>query len=573
MNPTLPRPLWQVRPRNPEAEAALADSAKIHPVTAAILISRGYDTAEKVADFLDCDLSRLHDPSLLPDYDAGAKVIREAIASKDLIFIHGDYDVDGVTSAAILGRFLKSVEANVHVHVPHRVKEGYGIHHSMVDQAAAMGTKVFLTCDCGVSAVDTIARAKRHDMKVVITDHHEPPDNLPKAEALINPHLPTSKYPYIELSGAGVAFKFCAGLARDMGFKTENFYRGFLDLACLGTVADMMPITGENRVITRHGLDRIRESKKEGIQALLTVSQVVNKKLSTRDIGFKLGPRLNAAGRLEDAALSLELLLTTDKARAQELANEVDQINLRRREEQSLAVAEAIEWIKANEHHDRNALVVFNENWHPGLVGLIAGKLVEHFYRPAFALFQTADGYIKGSARSIPGFSIYDSIMDHMHMLMGGGGHQAAGGITMPAANLEAFRQSLHEYAGARLTPDDFIPKVRVDCEIEPGEIDLDVAYEIAKLEPFGQANPTPVFVARGLELTALKKVGQEGVHTQFTFRDRAGRIHKGVTFYAEDRFDYLALGDRLDVVFEVSIDSYQGSETVKWFVSDVEVC
>jgi len=568
--PTLPRPIWKVRPRDPIAEAALGREAGIHDVTAAILIARGYDTADKIADFLRTDLAELHDPRLLPDFDRAAKVILEAILTKDLIFVHGDYDVDGVTSAAIFGRFLGKVGANVYVHVPHRMKEGYGIHESAIERAREMGAKVFLTCDCGVAAVDMVAAAKKHGMKVVVTDHHEAPEELPQADALMNPHLPDSKYPYVSLCGAGVVFKFCTGLCDELNIPVESFYRAYLDLAVLGTVADMMPITGENRTITRHGLNQLRKTQKLGLKALLGVCQLGERPLTTRDIGFKLGPRLNAAGRLDDAALSLQLLLTTDEAEANRLAKQLDEINLKRREEQALATANAIEWIEANALTDRNCIVVHNPEWHPGLVGLIAGKLVETFYRPAYALTTSPEGYIKGSARSIPGFSIYESIMDHQHLIMGGGGHQAAGGVTLPAANLQAFSDALHEYAGLRLGPEDLVPKTYVDAEIDPSESNLDVAAQLAKLEPFGMENSEPVFLCRNLQLTTLKKVGKEEAHTSFQFQDQNGKKHQGIAFYTGERYDALEQGKFVDVVFEMKAESYNGRESVKWFVNDV---
>ncbi|MBL8048223.1 MAG: single-stranded-DNA-specific exonuclease RecJ [Chthonomonas sp.] len=512
--PVATSPILKAHPRDIEREDALANELGLQRLTAGILVARGYDTAEKVHAFLRPSLDQLHDPELLPGYREGADILLDAIKNKRRIYLHGDYDVDGVTSAAIFSRFFDAVGANYHVHVPHRINEGYGLHDSAVQRAVDEKAEIFLTCDCGITANEPVRQARELGMKVVITDHHEPDTELPPAHAILNPHLATSRYPFDQLCGAGVVLKFCAGLARELGHPVGAFYRNFLDLAALGTVSDMMPLLDENRVITHFGLQELGRSKKHGLAALREyVLRGATRPLVARDIGFGFGPRLNASGRMEDAATSLRLLLTRDDEEAQKLATYVEEVNLRRRQEQDIAVEVAVEMVEARGESDRNAIVVYNPEWHPGLIGLIAGKLVDVFYRPTFVLTKAEHG-LKGSARSIEGFNLFQAIQALRDECgLGGGGHAAAAGINIAEENLDKFSLAIHEYVSNTMSAEQLTRTYVADAEAELAEFNMALVEELDMLAPFGQANPEPSFLVRHASVMDARYMGKEGQH------------------------------------------------------------
>ena len=403
----IPAPRW-IWPTSNEAQVnSFAELLSVTPLVAQILLRRGIADATAAEAFLNPSYDHFHDPRLLPDYHAAVKEILGARERGETIAVHGDYDVDGVTSAALFTRYLRRIGCTVAPHVPHRVTEGYGIHLDAVEWARKQGAKLFLTCDCGISAHEQIEAIKVAGMVPVVTDHHSVKDTLPGAAAVVNPHRADSVYPFSELSGVGVVLKLCAGITEELGHKAKDFYRAFLDLATLGTVADVMPLVGENRTIVSLGLPALAQSRKIGIQALLETCDLLSaNRITARDIGYRIGPRINAAGRIDDSALALELLLTEDRVRARELAMQIEQINADRREQQIKACEEAREMVVATEADRFNVIVVASPDWHPGLVGIVAGKLVDAFRRPAFVGSVNQHGIAKTSARSIPGFDL-----------------------------------------------------------------------------------------------------------------------------------------------------------------------
>ncbi len=425
---------------------------------------------EAATRYLNPSLENLHSPESLPDYLPSRDVLLDAKDRKLPIFVHGDYDVDGVTSAALLSRFLENIGCAVTTHVPHRQREGYGIHSMAVDFAKEAGAEVFLTCDCGTAAIAQVEKAKGYGMRVVVTDHHEVGELLPNAEAVINPHRPDSKYPFSELSGVGVAFKLCLGLTRELGIAEQNYVRAFSDLAALGTIADVMPLIDENRIIARHGLAHLPQTKKLGLQALMrTIGMEPGSPVRSWDVGFRIGPRLNAAGRVDDARTSLDLLLTNDPAEAQRLAESVEANNKARREAQSKMIDEAQEMIESDPQGVRRFVVVGSPNWHPGVVGIVAGRLVERYNRPALVVgIDPASGFCKGSARSVQGFNLASAIHAFPD-LMAGGGHAAAAGCSFAFENFEAVRDALDAYATDHISDEDLVPRFFADVEIDLG--------------------------------------------------------------------------------------------------------
>lgn len=562
---------WQVKPRDYDAEAILRKELGVSSLAATLLVRRGLSDPTVAEKFIRPSLGDLHDPRGLPDYDAARNAILGAKERGELIFVHGDYDVDGVTSAAIFDRFLNSVGANVHTHVPHRMKEGYGIHLRAVAAAKEAGAKVFLTCDCGVSAHEQVEAAKEAGMQVVVTDHHHIGSTLPGAVAVMNPHRADSDYPFHELSGAGVVFKFCAGLTRDLGHDPEkSYYRGFLDLAALGTIADVVPLIGENRIIAKFGLERLADTKKVGLQALMRGANMeVGKAVTARNVGFQIGPRLNAAGRIDDAALSLRLLLSRDAEEARAIAEELEAINSSRRSEQQKITQHAIELVQAQGIANRNVILIGDRSWHPGIIGLVASRLVEQFRRPAFvAAIDPDSGVWKSSARSIAGFHLADAIHAHPDLFLGGGGHAMAAGCSFEDGKFDAIAAALDAYGAKVLNPEDFIPAISADAEVDLAEITINALEELEMLAPFGQSNPEPFFIARKSRFSQITPT-RTGEHVRVTVRDAGGTVLGGMGFSMGERLGTQAVGSRADILFQANINEFNGSRNAQLILKD----
>jgi single-stranded-DNA-specific exonuclease len=561
---------WTAPARQPEAERRLQDALGIPSLVAAVLVARGWTDPEKTHEFLNPSLDNLHDPRLLPDYEEAQNLILAAKEAEDLIFVHGDYDVDGVTSAALFNRFLTNIGCKVKTHVPHRMREGYGIHLSAVDAAIAEGAKLFLTCDCGTAAHEQIEKARQAGMRVVVTDHHEIGEEAPDAHAFMNPHRKDSQYPFPELSGVGVVFKLCEGITAELGHERRHFQRAFLDLAALGTVADVMPLTGENRIIAKFGLERIQETKKVGLRALLERSEALKHgALKAWHIGFVLGPRLNAAGRIDDAALALQLLLENDPATAANLAEEIEAINKSRREEQQRIVDEAVELVQAKELHKKNVIVVGDKGWHPGIIGIVAGRLVEQFRRPCFVVSVDPEtGVGKGSARTIEGFHLAEAIRHNPDCFTSGGGHAMAAGFSLDGRRLDEIGDALHSYAGEFLTEEHFKLVVTADAEVEQSEVTLAALEALTKLEPFGCANPEPAFIARCVKFSEIIAT-KNPLHSRVSVRTGNGPITKGIAFNLGERLGEHDTDCDVDVLFKPKIDEWNGSRRLQWDVKD----
>lgn len=563
--------IWNLRSSNELAAQGLVSELGLHPVVASLLVQRGYAEPADASTFLNPSLDHLTRPEELPDFEKAKAAILGAKERGEKIYIHGDYDVDGVTSAAILYRFLKKTGFEVEGHVPHRENEGYGIHIDTIHRAKASGADLILTCDCGTSSHAQLEAAYELGMKVVVTDHHESPETLPRAEAVVNPKRRDYSGPAGEMSGAGIAFLFCAGLAPELGIKPEVFYRHFLDLAVMGTVADVMPLRDNNRIIARHGLTALKASQKHGVQALLSVSNLSDPtaKLTTRHIGFQLGPRINAVGRIDDADMAFRLLTTDDAKEAFDLANFLNQKNTERRELQDVLVEEACAKILADGLDQKFAIVVAGENWQKGLVGIAAGKVVERFRRPAFVLGIHGD-IASGSARSIPAFNLFEAIEVNRPLLIKGGGHAAAAGVSLDLVNLEAFADAMDSFASARLKPEDFQPTLTIDQELDLSQSSLELAQQLSTLEPFGESNPEPLFQSTGVRLAACTPT-RNPIHARLTLETESGQ-RQAMAFGIGEQVAELPLQSEIDLVYTIEEDRFNNRPQLKLIVKDLRL-
>ena len=514
MEPVLER-RWRVRDPDPEAVARLVAAGGMSPLVARLLVNRGVDAPEKAARFLTASLADMHDPFLLRGMDEAVTRLAAAIERNERICVYGDYDVDGVTATSLLVAFLRAVGADVFYHIPRRLDDGYGLASAGIEAAAARGARVIVTVDCGITAVAEAGLCRELGVDLVITDHHMPGESLPPACAVINPLQPGCAFPFKALAGVGIAFNLMVALRtrlRLAGYFTkrpEPNLREYLDLVALGTIADIVPLVDENRVFVKYGLREMSVGPRAGIRALKKVAGV-DDPVGCGAVGFRLAPRLNAAGRLEDAAPGVELLLTDDGEKARGLAEELDAGNAERQALEQEILLDALDKVRRSpELAGRKSIVLASAEWHPGVIGIVASRLVDLFHRPT-VLIALKEGNGRGSGRSIPAFHLHDALHACSEHLLKFGGHKYAAGLAIDESTLEAFVASFAEVADGLLTPDDLLPELAVDCELKPEEITLDLAATIDSLAPFGMGNPEPVFLLSQAKVVDCRRLKEK---------------------------------------------------------------
>ncbi|MCX6344563.1 MAG: single-stranded-DNA-specific exonuclease RecJ [Armatimonadetes bacterium] len=561
---------WEVISCDEALVHRLASEAVIDVVIARLLANRGVKTSQEVDAFLKPSLSQLHDPSLLPDMDVGVERIALALKLGEKICVHGDYDVDGVTSAALLVRTLTALGGSVDYLLPHRQRDGYGIKPAAVDAIKARGCDLIVTCDCGITACNTALRANELGMDMIVTDHHEPGAQLPEAIAVINPKRCDSTYPFPELAGVGVAFKFAQGIVRHLGHDTDAFAQRFVDLAALGTVADVVPLIGENRAIVKFGLDAILNSKKIGFGAVLRSANFTGSVLTAYHLAFILAPRINAVGRMDDAHSALKLFLTKDHDEARRLALEMERHNSNRKIEQKRILEEALAQVKLKDLSTTRVLVLSGEGWNGGVVGIVAGRLCETFNRPVIMLRRNPEtGIASGSARSRFPFNLIEGLSECADILCGYGGHALAAGLSVIFENIEAFEERINTIAADIIKDEDLLPKIEAEVELEPGKITRQLADSIANLEPFGAGNPEPVFMTRGFIVKQRQRVG-DGSHMKLTVQGENCAPINCIAFRMGEYVDRLELGDTVDMCYNIRLNSFNGTESVQLTVNAI---
>jgi single-stranded-DNA-specific exonuclease len=570
----MPSKRWAIAPGNPPLEAQLAAALQLHPIAARLLANRGITSVEGARDFLDASLQRLYDPCLMHGMAEAVERLARGLRAQEAIAIYGDYDVDGITATAVLSWFFRDIGVPVPYYLPHRMREGYGLNAEAVRQLAAQGTRLLITVDCGITGHEEVRLAKSLGMDVIVTDHHQVPPTLPEAVAVLNPHQPTCAYPAKELAGVGLAFKLVMALRARL--RRESPWAGrlpnlrrHLDLVALGTIADIAPLVGENRILVRHGLQALTKSEKLGVQALKQVAGLDDQAVGPRQVGFALAPRLNAAGRLAAAQAGVELLLSEDAARAEQLARDLDMMNRERQAVQAAIYAEAKAAIEAEGSvKERGAIVLASDRWHPGVVGIVASKLVEEFGRPTI-LIGLEGSMGKGSGRSIAAFHLYQALVVCQEHLMGFGGHEHAAGLRIGREQVPAFREALNRWASEQLTAAAYTPPLEIDAEVRLEDIDDHLLEFMARLEPFGEGNPQPLLLTRGVEVVGEPTtVGKEQQHLRLTLR-QGHTILRSIGFgmggcLAQAKAGYL------DIAFTPQRHSWNGHEERQLVLKDL---
>jgi single-stranded-DNA-specific exonuclease len=560
---------WQVRPTNRQKAERLRNELNISSAMAQLLVARGYENPADAYRFLHPSLNDLGDPFLLPDCERVVHRLVQAVQNREPVLVYGDYDADGVTATALWLFTLQRLGVPAQPMLPRRQHEGYDLHPNAIEAARAIGAQLVLTCDCGTRAHRVVDELNAAGLEVIITDHHQPDSTLPNALAVVNPQRTDSRYPFAELSGVGVSFRVAEALVQTLGYSVEKFRQAVLDLVTIGTVADVMPLLGENRVLVAHGLQRLRSAPRLGLRKLMEVARLTQKPLTTRDIGFMIAPRLNAAGRMEDASLALELLMTTDEPRAHALAQELERHNRERQALQQAILDEAQAQIEEHGLLQHRALFVHSLGWHHGIIGLVASKLVSSYYRPTFVVsVEQEAGVARGSIRSIPAFDLTEVLQIMKPLCHKCGGHPAAGGFVAPLEQLETLRNLILEHANQRLTDDDLVPELWIDLEVEGREVNHRLLSELEMLEPFGTGNEPPLFLCRNVRVIG-SRTSQDGKHLFLRIRPEGSPVQDAVLWNGGDNL--LEPETLIDVVFQPETEDYYGYPTLRWKLQDYQ--
>jgi single-stranded-DNA-specific exonuclease len=554
---------------NEEIVHDIAKELAVPPIMARILLNRQIDSFDKAYNFFRPDLENLHDPYLMKDMGKAVERLHQALLSGENILVYGDYDVDGVSSAALVYLVLsRMVGPKVSYYIPDRITEGYGLSEKGIREAAESSVSLIVTVDCGVTAVQEIQLAKELGMDTVVCDHHQPSEYLPPAIAILDPKLADSDYPFDELAGVGVAFKLLQGLYSKLDLPEAELDE-YLDLVAIGSCADIVPLIDENRVLVRHGLDKINCNPRYGVRALLESSGLSSKEVTAGLIVFVLAPRINAVGRLGDARRAVQLFSSQTLQQARTLARELEKENRARRDIDELTFKEAQEIVETKLHPvDDKAFVLYKEDWHPGVIGIVASRIVEKFYRPTI-MITVMDRVGKGSARSIPNFNIYQAIKDCSHLLTGFGGHKYAAGLTIEEAKIPEFIKCFKKVAKEYIKPEDLIPSIKIDGEIELSEFTPRFIRLLKLLGPFGPMNMRPIFMSRNLKILGEPNiVGQNHLKLKL---EQDGAVLDAIGFNMGDYIDRIEKNNGvIDCVYIVEENRWNGKTQIQLRLKDI---
>ncbi|MCB0700000.1 MAG: single-stranded-DNA-specific exonuclease RecJ [Chitinophagales bacterium] len=559
---------WTIKPADEQEVEHLHSALRIHPSLCRLLIVRGIKDFETARTFFRPELSQLNDPFLMKDMQKAVDRISQAKDQEEKILIYGDYDVDGTTAVAGMYSFLRSqYTGDIGFYIPHRYREGYGISKAGIDHAKEHGYTLMITLDCGIKSVELITYANSLGIDVIVCDHHTPDAVLPPALAILNPKQLDCNYPYKELSGCGIGFKLISGLCKHWQLPEETAY-DYLDLVAISIAADIVPIDGENRVLTHFGLKKVNENPSPGIKALKELAEVT-KELSVSDLVFVIGPRVNAAGRMDDAKKAVELFIEEDAAKTLELSEALHLDNAERKEIDKDTTEEALSIIDEDELlQQRKTTVLYRPHWHKGVVGIVASRLIDHYYRPTIILTESNDK-VTGSARSVNGFNIYDAIHECRDLLENYGGHFYAAGMTMNTNNVDAFISRFESVVSNTITPDLLVPEIEIDAEIKLADIKQPFYNIIKQFEPFGPNNLRPVFLTRYVfDYKGYTRIVKEQ-HIRFVVHQHGGLVLDGIGFGLANKYHVVSQGP-FDIVYTLDENEYNGRTTLQMKVIDI---
>jgi single-stranded-DNA-specific exonuclease len=550
----------------------LAASLGVSESLANLMVQRDITTAKEADSFFNPSLDYLHDPFLMKDMNIAVDRISTAVKKNERILVYGDYDVDGTTAVALVYSFLKEQYSNVEYYIPDRYKEGYGVSFQGLDFAYQSSCKVVITLDCGIKAVEKVKYARSKGLDVIICDHHYPGDEIPKALAVLDPKQPLCSYPYKELSGCGVGFKLVHAYSRVHGIPFSKISH-YLDLVAVSIASDIVPITGENRVLAYFGLKQLNDSPRTGLREIIRESEVT-RALTIEDVVFKIGPRINAAGRMETGSKAVDLLVSTDTRLATGISKEINNFNIERRSVDRIITTEAMRMISEDQRTvNSRTTVLYNPNWKKGVIGIVASRLIETYYRPTVILTES-NGFATGSARSVQGYDLYQAIESCSDLLESFGGHMFAAGLTLKKENIAPFMERFEQYVNRTITDDQLVPRIFIDTELSFSEINDDFFKSLSLFQPFGPENMSPLFVSRNVfDTGAGRMVGSSGEHLKLDLcQESTGQKSiPAIAFSQANHFEYIRGGNPFDICYSVDMNEFRGNRTLQLNIRDIK--
>lgn len=565
--------IWQPTEEQLHTIEQLSEQLNISLAASRMLVHRGIGSADEARQYIRPSLSELHDPFLMRDMDKAVNRLEKAIRYREKIMVYGDYDVDGTTAVAVMYTFLKMLTPNVIFYIPDRYTEGYGISFKGIDTAQAEGCQLIIALDCGIKSIDKAQYATDRGIDLIVCDHHTPGDEIPQCVAVLNMKRKDCGYPYKDLSGCGVGFKLVQAYATTHGVEEQKL-KSLLPLLAMSIASDVVSMTGENRILAYYGLQQLNEHPSVGVQAIKRVAGIEGKAVSMNDLVFRFGPRINASGRMRSGAEAVKLLITDDEEFAQQQANNIDSFNQERRDADETTANSALDILRADpEHPHLHTTVVYGEGWHKGVIGIVASRLTEIYYRPTIVLTSGEGDIISGSARSVADFDIYAAIDSCRDLLTNFGGHQFAAGLSMHLNDLPEFKARFEKYVAEHIRPDQLSPTIQVEQEIAFTDIDAKFYNILKHLEPFGPGNPRPLFVTRNvINNRYTKRVGKNGEHLRLDLTDRQVAI-SGIGFGLGEKALDIQNGKAVDVCYELDENTFNNVTSIQMMVQDIQLC
>ena len=555
---------WEINRTDEEKVKEIENKHHINNLLAKILVNRGITTEKNIKEFLNPTRKDFYNPYLMPDMEKAVERILKAIEDKEKVLIYGDYDVDGITSVTVLKSFLEERGLNVDEYIPNRLDEGYGLNKPAVEKIANEKYTLMITVDCGISAIEEVKYANDLGLEIIITDHHEPGERLPEAIAIVDAKRKDNKYPFRNLAGVGVVFKMIQAISEKIGLE-EKEYLKYLDIVCIGTISDIVPLVDENRVIVKLGLKLVEQTRNIGLKTILQLSGY--QKIDSTTISFGIAPRINACGRMGHQEEALKLFLSTNKEEVTQLAEKLNEYNRQRQEKEKQIFSEALEKIKKKSINEDRIMVIDGENWHHGVIGIVASKITEMYFKPSILLcFEGDEG--KGSGRSIPGFDLHEALTRCDESLEKFGGHSMAIGLSVKKDKLEDLRKKLDDIAKEKQI-DKIVPILKIDAQVELKDINMQIVESLKQLEPFGEENKVPLFVFKNLKIDSIRALS-EGKHIKLTLKQGNQNLINAMGFNLGELTNDYRIGDKVDVVGSLEINKFNGEESIQILLKDM---